>query len=447
VQGALLFKSSMPLSPAIGLPAPGWQQPALAGYITIFLSFGIIGAWSAIATMDRAVEGSGVVSVESGDKVVSHLEGGIVEQILIKEGQHVDKDQVLFRLSPVQAKARFDLVRNQLDVDLIAEARLIAERDRLQTIHWPQPILSHANEPLIARAIADEAAEFNDRRASMQGQIDVLNAEIQQVETEIEGVMVEKSANEEQVEYIKYELVGLRELLDKKLVPLDQVVSLEREQARLEGLIGMSITDREKAEALIAGTRLQIAQLQEKFEEDTAAALLDVRQKIADLRQREIVAKDIFDRLDIRAPQAGQVQALRVTTIGQTIRSGEPLADIVPDNSNLIIRAHFAPYEIDSVHQGQKAEIRFPAFEQRTIPVIMGQLQTVSTDRLVDGTSQQPYYLGLIAVSKIDIPSEIKARLRAGMPADVIVATGSRPVFSFITGPLKNLLRKAFIER
>jgi HlyD family secretion protein len=420
----------------------------MAGYFVIVLMFGIVGGWSTIATLDQAVEAPGVVTVEAGRQSVSHLEDGIIEQILVKEGQHVDKGQVLFRLSPIQALAQFDLAQNQLDADLILEARLLAERDQLPTIKLPEVIASRASEPAIARIIDDQTTQFNDRTASVQGQVNVLNARIQQVQREIDGLKIEKDSTEKQVGYIRYELVGLRELLDKRLVPLDRVLSMERERTRLEGLIGKSITDQAKAEGLIGETRLQIAQLKQKFQEETAAAILEARQKITDLRQKEAVAKDILHRVDIRAAQTGKLQGSRVTTVGQIIRSAEQLAEIVPDSDSLLVRVQFSPNDIDNIHEGQEAEIRFPSFNLRTVPIIMGRLQTVSTDRLLDdANNKQPYYLGLVAVSKMEVPPELEKRLKAGMPAEVIVASGERSVLSYFISPLRDSMRKAFIEK
>lgn len=441
--------SDIALKPSpIAHPRPlDWRRPAIVGYLVIVLTFGIVGGWSMIATLDRAVQATGEVSLETGRQTISHLGDGIIGSILVKEGQHVDKDQVLFRMNTVEAKAQLQQALVQLDGDLILEARLLTERDGKSTIEWPQAITSRATEPLIGRAIADQTSQFQDRRASLQSQTNILEFRVQQIETEIDGLGIEKSSTEKQVNYIKYELVGLHQLLDQKLVPLDRVLSMERERTRLEGLIGRAITDQAKAEGQIGETRLQIVQLKDKFQEDTAAAILDVRQKIEDLRQKVLVAQDILSREEIRAPLAGKVQGLKVLTIGQVIRSGEPLADIIPDDDSLLVRAEFSPNDIDGIHSGQEAEIRFPSFNQRTVPIILGELESVSTDRLVNETTKQPYDLGLISVSKADIPPEMKGRLKAGMPAEVIVTSGSRPVLSYFVSPLRDLLRKAFIER
>ena len=251
---------------------------------------------------------------------------------------------------------------------------------------------------------------------------------------------------EKQVYFINEELKGLRILHTKQLVPTNRLYQMERERTRLEGAIGKTISDSAKAEGAIEEINVQIAQIRQKFIEEVATALLDVRQKIGDFRQKGVVAEDVLKRVDIISPRSGTVQNLKVFTLGQVVRQGEALLDIVPEDERLIIQAQFVPTDIDVIHQGQNAEVRFPAFHARTIPVMMGKIETLSQDRLIDDASKQPYYLGTVSLNKTDIPDEYRSRLRAGMPAEVIVAAGERSVMSYLTSPLVAALRKTFIE-
>ncbi len=186
--------------------------------------------------------------------------------------------------------------------------------------------------------------------------------------------------------------------------------------------------------------------MREKFQEDVAKSLVDVREKLAEVRQKLAVAKDVLHRIEVVAPVAGTVQNLKVFTIGQVIRQGEPLLDIVPKNERLIIEAQFSPSDIDGVYDGQVAEVRFPAFHSRMIPLILGHLESVSRDRLMDEASKQPYYRGIVVLDKTEIPEELRSRVRAGMPAEVIAASGERTVLSYIVSPLSQTLRKGFIN-
>ena len=177
-----------------------------------------------------------------------------------------------------------------------------------------------------------------------------------------------------------------------------------------------------------------------------ARSLVDVREKLGDVRQKAVVAKDVLRRTEIVAPVAGAVQNLKVFTIGQVIRAAEPLLDIVPKNGRLNIEVQFSPNDIDGVLEGQQAEIRFPAFRSRMIPLIMGRLEFVSRDRLIDEASRQPYYRGIVGLDDTNIPEDWRSRVRAGMPTEVIVATGERTVLSYFVSPLASTLRKGFIE-
>jgi HlyD family secretion protein len=427
-------------------PSTEWRKFAFAGYLLIFLIFGVAGGWAAIAKIDRAVVAPGFVSVETNRKTVQHYEGGIVKEILVKEGQRVQQGQVLVRLEQTQAQANSDLMKNQLRSALALEARLLAERDEKPSITWPSEFEHHAEDPSLAKLVEDEIGQFQQRRSSLEGQIKIQSAKSEQFLKEIDGIQIEKTSTEGQVKYINEELVSLRKLLTRQLVPANRVFAMERERTRLEGVIGKTISDTAKAKAAINEVNVQIAELKQKFHEEVANSLLDVRQKIADFRERSVVAQDVLRRVDVSSPRSGTVQNIKVFTIGQVLRPGEALLDIVPEDDSLIVQTQFSPTDIDSVHEKQKAEIRFSAFHSRTLPVMSGVLETLSHDRLTDEATRQPYYLGRISVNRADIPEEYRKRLQAGMPAEVIVTAGERTALEYLVAPLSSSLRKTFIE-
>jgi HlyD family secretion protein len=430
-----------------GVPhSSDWRRPARLGYLVIFLTFGIGGAWAAIAQINSAVVAQAFVSVETNSKVVQHLEGGIIGEILVTENQHVNQGQVVLRLSDVQAKASLATVTNQLVAIRVQEARLLAERDQLPEIDLPADIRARMDDPVVAHAVNDQATTFTDRQRSLQGQISVLESRIEGLKTEKQGLSIEEDATRKQVGYIEQELVGLRVLLASHLVPLTRVLSLEREETRLQGIIGRSIADQAKAENSVGETKLNIQELRHKFQEETAAGIIDVRQKIADLREKVTVTTDILSRINIRSPVSGEVQGLKVFSVGQVIRAGEPLMEVVPDDEKLVVQAHFSPVDIDRVHRATRVEVRFPSFHSRTTPVILGTLASVSADRMNDETTHQPYYLGLVSVDKLQIPEELRDRLRAGMPAEVIAPLVDRSVLSYLTSPLRDAWHRSLRE-
>jgi HlyD family secretion protein len=425
----------------------GWRGVAVAGYVLIFVTFGVVGGWAAVTKIDRAVAAPGVVAIETNRKTVQHFEGGIVREILVKEGDAVDQGTVLFRLENVQAKANYQEMESELYTLLATEARLIAERDQKAAITWPDQLVTpDSDEAFDSHITADQVAEFDKRRSSLQGQVEVVKSRIEQLGDEIRGTQLQNDSAQGQIEYINKELVGLRELYQKALVPATRLYAMERERERLNGVIGEAIQNVAKSNGTIEEYKIQIEQLREKFQEDVAKSLVDVREKLAEVRQKLAVAKDVLHRIEVVAPVAGTVQNLKVFTIGQVIRQGEPLLDIVPKNERLIIEVQFSPSDIDGVYDGQEAEVRFPAFHSRMIPLILGHLESVSRDRLMDEASKQPYYRGIVVLDKTEIPEELRSRVRAGMPAEVIAASGERTVLSYIFSPLSQTLRKGFIN-
>ena len=247
----------------------------------IFLTFGVVGVWATVAKIDRAVAAPGVVAIETNRKTVQHFEGGIVRDILVKEGQSVDQGAVLFRLENVQAQANFRALENQLHLRLAVEARLVAERDQKAEITLPEEIASSSGGGADDHIVADEVAEFNKRRSSLQNQVDVLKSRIDQLGDEIHGAQLQKDATEHQVEYINKELIGLKQLSEKNLVPVTRVYAMERERERLQGSIGEAISNIAKSNEQIGEYNTQIQQLREKFQEDVAKSLVDIREKLS----------------------------------------------------------------------------------------------------------------------------------------------------------------------
>jgi HlyD family type I secretion membrane fusion protein len=424
--------------------AADWKRPAAIGYAIIVFTFVILGGWAAFAQLDSAVTAPGTVAVETNRKAVQHLEGGLISEIFVREGQRVNEGDVLFRLDPTQAKASYELQRSQLDFLLAQEARLSAEREGSETIVWPVELQDNGR-PNVLRAIDDQNKQFLERRASLLGQIDLLNSKIEQYNTEIGGLTLERKGTTNQLMYINEELVDVNQLLKGNLVPKSRALSLERERSRLEGVVGRSTADEAKARTGIGETELQIRQIRTKFLEDVAGAILDIRQKISDAREKLRVATDVFQRLDIVAPVSGSVQSLKVFTISGVIKAGDTLAEIVPDHDALIIQAHISPHDMDIVSPGMRAEVRFTSFQSSVLPIVLGRLENVSRDRLLDDVTHQPYFLANVIAE--DVPEAIRKRLVAGMPADLVFSTGERTVLTYLVRPLKDRMGLALREK
>ena len=440
-----LVATSEPPTSDEGSKSSDWRRPAALGYGIIVVTFVVLGGWSAFAALDSAVIAQGVVINETNKRTIQHLEGGIIREILAREGQRVEKGQVLFRVDSVTAKASFDVQRNQLDFSLTQEARLIAERDKADEITFPEEIRSRSNEPNVAHAISDQTKEFRERRASLDGQVALLETKIRQYQTEIEGLTQERDATNRQLRFINEELGDLSYLLNKQLVQKSRVMALDRERARLEGVIGRSTADQAKAESGIGEAKLQIGQIRQKFLEEVSGQILEVRQKITEIREKLLVANDVLGRVDVVSPESGTLQNLKIFTVGGVIKGGEPLVDVVPDHDSLIVQARVSPLDIERLAPGARAEVRFSSFQASLMPLVMGRVDTVSRDRLIDDTTRQPYFLAQVVAE--NVPQDVRERLTAGMPAEVIIPTGERTVLDYLVRPMKDRMRGALRER
>lgn len=430
-----------------GALVPDWRRPALAGYLVIILGFVVLGTWSAVAKLAGDVVAPGVVTLESGRKIIQHYESGIVAKILVHEGQHVTKGQVLFVLDDTSARANATAIQNQLYALLAQEARLIAERDGAQQVSFPPQLINNKADEIVKDAIIDENKQFIEQRAALAGEVDILNSKIQQFKTQIQGISDEKTAAKTQLGYINSELGGLRDLLARNLVQKTRVLSLESDKAKLEGLVGQADADIEKAKEDIGGAHLQAQQLHKKFSEDVSKRLIEVRQKLAEMRENMRIAENVLDRTKIRAPRTGTIQNVQVTTIGGVIKPGEPLAELIPDNEDLIIDAQVSPGDVDSVQTGTQAEVMLAAFHGYTLPLIMGRVDTVSRDRIINPQTKTAYYLARVRVDKKDVPSIVRHRIMAGMPAEITVPTAAQTVISYLTHSLRSEASSAFREK
>jgi HlyD family type I secretion membrane fusion protein len=414
---------------------------------TIAGTFGVIGLWAALAPLSSAVIGHGTVTVESNRQTVQHYEGGIVRKIMVHEGDHVRAGQVLFELNPVQADAALESARNQL-FSLLAKAdRLAAERDNRPSITFSPEVVSQAGEPVVARAMADESRQFQERRATIADQVAVLETRIDEYRTVITGIDEQRASMRQQVAFLDDEIGGVTALYQKDLVPKPRLLALQRDRAQLEGQIGGSIAEKAKTEKSIGETRLQINQLHQQFFQDVSKEFSDVQTQSADLRQRFAVAQDAARRVSITAPVDGVAQNLKVFTVGGVVRPGEPMVDVAPDRGRMMVEARFSPNDVDSVHVGQAVQVRFSTFHSRTIPVISGTIRTVSRDRLTDEATHLAYYVAMVDVPDDHLPPEIKGKLRAGLPAEVVAPTGTRTALQYAFGPLSNALNGSMRER
>jgi len=428
----------------VNKPSP--KPVALAGYILIFITFGVFGSWAAVAKLDSAVVAPGTISLEGNRRVVQHFEGGIVEDILVQEAKVVEKGEVLVRLNSIEARSNMDVFSTRLKVTRLVEARLLAERALGDEVTFPADVTDEASSAL-ASVLADQQDLFKERNLILKSQEDILSKRVEQINVQIKGLELQKSAFERRIENYTTMLERMRTGADSGSIATNQLAQREDELIEIEANLGQVISDIAQAQATIGETELQALQVKQEYRERASTELEQIRAEISELQERRKVTADVLARTEIRAPGSGTIQNLKVHTVGSVIRPGEILMELVPEDEELIVNARVSPIDADNVAPGLSTEVRFTAFQAKLTPIMLGSVDTVSNDVITpDNANEAPYYLARVTVDEKDIPEDVKDRLTAGMPADVVITTGERTVINFIASPLMDAVRKSLIE-
>ncbi|NIS05541.1 MAG: HlyD family type I secretion periplasmic adaptor subunit [Gammaproteobacteria bacterium] len=419
----------------------------VAGMLIIAAAFGGFGTWASFASLDSAAIAPGVVVVETDRKSVQHLEGGLVKEILVRDGARVAKGDVLIRLEDTHARAMYDIVRGELDAALAEQSRLVSEHEGREDIVFPAELLARAHIAKVSKALQGQRHLFTARRNALNGQIAILEQNIAQFREEIEGLKAQQVARERQLRILEDELRGLRKLLAQGNVPRNEVLAYERKIAELAGERGLFTADVARAEQSIGEARLRIGQLEKSAREEVAAKLGEVQERIFGLEERLVAAEDVLRRTEIRAPSDGVVMGMQARTTGGVIAPAQEILQVVPVGDRLVVEARVDPIDIDDVALGQQASVRLSAFKLRSTPIILGTVINLSADRLVDPHSGAPYYLARIEVSKEELASLGELQLQPGMPVDTLIKTGARTALSYMLSPLTESMGLAFREK
>jgi len=426
---------------------PGGRLPIVLGICVIVGFFGIFGGWAAVAPLSTAAIAIGEVTVESKRKTVQHLEGGIVAEILARDGDRVEAGQVLIKLDQVQPRAALAVQEGRLIAARTLEARLIAERDGAESVVFPGDLVARESEPDVRTLMDGQRRIFEVRRKSLLNQVAILRKSDAQVKEEIRGLQAQIRSDDEQKRLIRAEMVGVKKLVDKGLMPRPRLLALQRREAEIEGSRGRAVAAIARAHQTIGETHIKIEELKTKNIDDVVRELRETQAQKFDLAERVAAARDVLRRTNIIAPIAGTVVGQRIATTGGVIAPGEHLLDIVPSRDKLVIEARVKPEDIDVVTAGLDAEVRFTAFDQRTLTPVKGKVVSMSADRLVDETTKVPYYLARIVLTE-DVQKKLKgASLQPGMQTEVMIVTGNRTALSYFFKPVTDSFNRAFREQ
>jgi len=419
----------------------------IAGAAIMAAFFLGLGGWAAFAPLNSAAVAPAVVKVEGNRKSVQHLEGGIVKELRVREGDKVATEQTLILLDDTQARAAVDVYSKQYDELTAQEARLIAERDGAAAVQFPQALIARRAEPDVAAIIAGQTNLFKSRRTTLTGTVDVLRKKISQTQEQIVGLEGQAAAYKRQLQSTHNENNGLRDLFKKGYVPRQRMLELERSEAALEGQIAEVSSNILRARQSIEEVNVQIVQAQSDRLAQVANDLRDVQVKLLEIGPKVSSAKETLRRTEIRSPYPGVVVGLTAFSVGGVISPGEKIMDVVPEKGGLIVEATVAPEDVKDLHVGMNAEVHLTAYKQRTVPIIHGKVLQVSADRLTDTKTGTGYYLAQVKVDEQELAELKDVRLAPGMPALVMIPTGERSALDYLLRPLTDSLRKSFREQ
>lgn len=424
------------------------RSPLRWGLVILLIGFGGFAYWAAFAPLDAGVPADATVHVAGNRKTIQHLEGGTVEQILVREGDKVRADQVLLRLNRTRALAEQGVVSSQYIAAKAIEARLVAERDGAPFITNDAALEArYKDDPRFIEATRAQARLFQARRDALEGEIAILLENQRGAEAQLKGLYAVHANRTAQVGFINRELQGVRELAREGYLARNRMLELERNASHLRAAVSNDIVEAGRARNQIAELKLRVLQRRQEFQKEVQSQLSDVHKEASALGDRLTALDYTVRETEIRAPIDGYVQNLNVHTVGGVIGPDTVLMEVVPNADEFLIHAKVPVQAIDKIMPGLDVEITFPAFNHARTPNIPGRVLTVSADRLTDIETKMPYYLAQVEVTPEGVSLLGENLIRPGMPASVLIRTGERTMLSYLLKPFLERLDKSFKEQ
>ncbi len=420
------------------------RRHLLVGFGLLLLLIGGLGGAAALVEIHGAVIAPGTVVVETNVKRVQHQEGGIVREILVREGESVQAGDLLVRLDDTLPRANLTIISTRLDELLAQEARLKAERDSQSALIVPEALAGRAEERDVAAVLDGQRTLMGARATSREGRKAQLAEQISQIEQKIKGLVAQRDAKAHEIDLVSQELRDLDSLYEKGLVQRVRITALKRDKARLEGEHGVLVSSIAEARQAISERRIQILQIDEEMRAEVVEQLQSVRAEISKLAEQKVAADEQLRRVDIRAPRSGIVHKLAVHTVGGVVAASEDLMIIVPREDVLIIEAQVSPTDIDELSPSQEAVIRFTGLDQRSTPELKARIVNISPDLLHNQQTGIPYYQARLALAEEEVAKLDGKELIPGMPVEAFVQTGARTILSYLTKPITDHIVHSF---
>ncbi|TVQ30822.1 MAG: HlyD family type I secretion periplasmic adaptor subunit [Geminicoccaceae bacterium] len=425
--------------------APFDYRPAIVvGLVILVIAFGSLAVWSAVAPLARGAVAGGMVVVDTNRKEIQHLEGGIIAEILVRDGDRVAPGDVLVRLDPTNPASTRNVLQVQYLAALALQARLIAERRGADAIAFAPELLDEAN-PFARDLMANQKELFLARRNALEGQTDILERRIAQLHEQIRGLEAQIQGNQEQVDILTDEIGNLRWLLERGHTSRTRILALERERAERQGDVGQFTAEISRLQVAIGETELQLLQIDRDFQREVTAELERVQAELFDLHQRLTAADDVLFRRTVTAPEHGIIVNSQAHTIGGVVQPGATLMQLVPIYDELIVQARVDPADIDLVALGAEAEVRFSGLAMRNLPIILGEVIHVAAD-VTEDRQGMLYFEARVRVSEEQRGQLGDVVLLPGMPAEIVIKAGERTLVDYLIRPLEDAMFHGFRE-
>jgi HlyD family type I secretion membrane fusion protein len=442
--------ASLPVDPQAPLAQHLDEARRLARRAALVLVVAIVpvGAWLAFASLSAAVVASSFVKVDLDRRIVQHTEGGTVREVMVRDGQHVEKGEPLLVLGDVSVDADLNRLNYRVFVERASLARLEAEQLSAAAVAFPDDVVAAARaDTRVAEQLAKERSLFGARRDALVGQSVLLRSQQAKVVQEAAALRAQIARATESLHHQREELETNRRLLKDGFISAARISQLEATVADYGVKLEEKRTDLARAEQHLLDADLRIKSLEGDYRQQASDQLKVSAAKLAELQQEQRKTVDASSRQVITAPVAGDVINLKFTTPGSVVSPREPIADIVPTNPRLVVEAHIRTEDVSRVQQGQAADIRFTAFKYRTTRLVTGKVFYVAPDRTLDRATNQPYYVALVEADAASLAQAGEVKLQAGMPAEVYIKGDERTPLQYLVEPVTQVLRRAGRER
>lgn len=417
----------------------------LAGLTTILVAFGGFFGWAFSTELSSASVASGTIVVDSKRKTVSHFEGGILDRLLVQEGDRVTLGQPLVKLADTRARSDLEALQSRR-LGLIAKlARLRAEQTEAAQIDFPDELMGTA-ETAADDAVKAETNFFDRRREAKAGRLEVQGKTIEEYSERAKSLAEQIRATDRQIELITEQRTAIATLVAKEFAQRSKLIEIDAKLSELAASRGELAGNKAQAEKAEAGAELGLTGIENEFQSEIAGEITTARLELADVGQRLVSAKDVLSRLEIRSPQTGIVTNIQLRTPGSAVSAGQPLLDIVPEDEPLLVEMHVGTRDIDSIGIGSKTQIRLTAYNQRSHLPLDGEISYVAADQSVDDKSNVSYYVARARIAPASLTANPDIRLYPGMPAEVLIVHKPRSAIDYMVSPIAESLNRAFRE-